>query len=261
MLLVVAAVVVAVPIAGYFALGWLREGSTPVSLADASKRFHHVHPETAQAGGPLQPAEGVYRYRGSGSDHLSVPPLTQAHGPGMPATVTHDAGGCWTFRIDYSSNHWQDWQYCPRGGGLDELGGHTFQRWDLGVSTIDNHSAFSCESVTLSAGMQPGDSWRQTCVGHNDSISGATTSSGTMRFVGIEKVRVGNESIAAYHLVQRRQVSGAQRGTLRADVWFAPDGLPVRERQVLSVATSSPIGSIDYRQSGDFSLTALTPNT
>jgi hypothetical protein len=232
-----------------------------VSLADASKRFHHDHPGAAQAGGPLEPAEGVYRYRGQGSDHLSVPPLTQAHGPDMPATVTHTNESCWTFRLDYSSNHWQDWEYCPRGGGLDELAGHTFQRWDLGLSTIDNHSEFTCTSTTLSPGMQPGDEWRQTCVGRNDTISGSTTSTGTMRFVGIEEVRVGRQLVATYHLVQRRTVSGGQNGTLRADVWFAPDGLPVRERHVISVSTSSPIGSIDYEESTDFSLVALTPRS
>jgi hypothetical protein len=254
------ALVVALPVGGYLAWGWLREGASPVSLADASKRFTSDHPGGAQGGGPLVPAEGVYQYRGHGSDHLSVPPLTQAHGPGMPATVTHITGGCWTFRLDYSSNHWQDWTYCPRGGGLDELGGRTFQRWDLGLSSVENRSTFTCSrSTTLSAGMQPGDRWKQTCVGRNDSISGVTTSSGSMRFVGIDNVRVGTKRVASYHLVQRRQVSGGQRGTLRADVWLSPDGLPLRERHVISVATSSPVGDIDYEETTDFSLASLVP--
>ncbi len=259
-LIAVALAGVVVVALGYFAWGWLREDATPVSLADASKRFERNHRGPAQGGAPLTPAEGVYRYQGHGSDHLSTPPLTQDHGPGMPGTVTHTSDGCWTFRIDYSSNHWEDWEYCARDGGLQERGGRTFQRWDLGVSTIDNHSTFRCKSSrTLIAGMQPGDEWLQTCTGKNDSIAGTTISTGPMRFIGIEKVRVGKERVSAYHLVQRREISGGQDGTLLADVWFAPDGLPLRERHTISVATSSPIGSIDYQETTDFALTSLTP--
>lgn len=52
----------------------------------------------------------------------------------MPATVSDEDGGCWRFRIDYSSNHWQSWRYCPRSdGGLDEAGGQTYQKWDFVV--------------------------------------------------------------------------------------------------------------------------------
>jgi hypothetical protein len=107
--------------------------------------------------------------------------------------------------------------------------------------------------------MQPGDVWQQRCTGTNDSIDGVTTSAGPMRFVGIETVRVGNDRVAAYHLLQRREVSGGQTGTLRADLWFAPDGLPLRERHTVAVATSSPVGSIDYRETTDFALVSLTP--
>jgi hypothetical protein len=177
----------------------------------------------------------------------------------MPGTVTHGDDGCWTFRIDYSSNHWQDWTYCPRDGGLAEMAGRTFQRWDLGFSSAENHSRFTCTSPTLVAGMQPGDTWRQSCVGRNDEIEGTTRSVGAMRFVGIDEVRVGKETVPAYHLVQRRRVSGSQRGSLRADVWFAPDGLPLRERHTVTVATGSPIGDIDYEESTDFSLVSLGP--
>ena len=107
--------------------------------------------------------------------------------------------------------------------------------------------------------MQPGAAWNQTCTGHNDSIEGTTTSSGLMPFLGIESVRVGNDDVVTYHLRQRRKVTGAQRGMLRADFWLAPDGLPVRERHTVSVATSSPVGAIDYGESTDFSLVSLQP--
>lgn len=251
----------AIPLGGYVVWGWLREDATPVSLGEARTRFRDEHPDVAQGAGPLRPAEGVYEYIGSGSDHISVPPLTQQHGPRMPGTVTHAAEGCWTFRIDFSSNHWQDWTYCPTANGLDELGGHTFQRWDLGLDSIENRSDFTCTSRTLKVDMQPGDEWTQTCKGRNNSIAGVTTSRGPMRFVGVETITVGGEPTVAFHLHQQRTVTGGQRGRLEADVWFAPSGLPLRERHTVNVATSSPIGDIDYDESTDFTLTSLQPRT
>ncbi len=251
---IVVVLVALLPVSAYLAWGWLREGASPVPLSQAGARFRRGHPGTAQGAGPLTPAEGVYQYIGEGSDHISVPPLSQSQGPGMPGTITHLASACWNFRIDYSSHHWQDWTYCPRNDGLDEQAGRTFQRWDLGVTSVDNNSSFTCRSRTLVPGMQPGSSWNQTCTGNNSSVSGTTTSSGLMRFVGIETLRIGAERERAYHLVQQRQISGSQRGSLKADEWFAADGLPLRERHRISVSSPSPIGDVTYDEVTDFTL-------
>jgi hypothetical protein len=258
-LIVAAVLAVALPLGGYLAWHWLRYDATPVSLAQAGARFQRERPAGAQGAAPLVPAEGVYRYRGHGSDRLSVPPLSQSHGPGMPGTITHNGTGCWTLRLDYSSNHWQDWGYCARNGGLDERSGRTFQRWDLGVTSVSNQSSFSCRSHTLRPAMRPGDRWTQTCTGTNSAIPGATTSQGPMRFVGIETLSIGGRRVRAYHLVQERRVTGSQRGSLHADVWFALDGLPLRERHTISVASPSPIGDVNYDEVTDFTLAALAP--
>ena len=115
-----------------FLILWRRSGAHEVSTNAARKRFEQsssssvTEPATNLA---VRPAAGVYVYRGSGTEHLSLPPKSQAQGPQMPGTVLLTANGCWTFRIDYSSQHWQTWNYCPRGGGLVELGGQTFERW------------------------------------------------------------------------------------------------------------------------------------
>jgi hypothetical protein len=248
-----------VPIGAYVAWGWLREPARPVSLSEAGIRFHREHPGVAQGAGPLTPSEGVYQYIGHGSDKISVPPMSQSHGPTIPGTITHGSGSCWTLRVDYSSNHWQDWTYCPRNGGLDEQAGRTFQRWDIAVTSIDNRSSFVCRSRTLVPGMQAGDSWTQTCIGNNSSIPGTTTSSGLMRFLGIETLRIGADRVRAYHLLQHRQVTGSQRGTLISNEWFAFDGLPIREQHTLKVVSPSPIGDITYREVTNFRLADLHP--
>ena len=89
---------------------------------------------------PLRPAPGVYQYRGEGTEHLDKPPLTQSQGPDIPGTVTHLEGGCWRLRVDYSTNHWQSWDYCPAGTGLTERAGAFFQRLDLVVAQVETTS-------------------------------------------------------------------------------------------------------------------------
>ena len=91
---------------------WLtRGGAQPVTIEQAKRR---LPPGLPVAPGGGRPAPGVYAYRGSGSERLSLPPLSQAEGPTIPGTVQLLADGCWTFRIDYSTNHWQTWTYCRR---------------------------------------------------------------------------------------------------------------------------------------------------
>lgn len=246
-------------IGGYFAWDWLREEPHPVTLRQAAARFHERHGRPASAGDAFTPAEGVYDYRGRGSDRISFPPLEQRHGPRIPGTVIQGDDGCWTLRVDYSSNHWGNWTFCPRDGGLTQRSEQSYQRWDLGVTSVANRSRFTCTAPTLVPDMQPGDRWRQRCVGENDSIEGTTISQGPLRYVGKEVLRVGDAQVEAYHLVQTRDVSGPQRGSLHADLWVAPDGLLLRLRQSIAVSSPSPIGDIDYEETTDFTLQSLRP--
>jgi hypothetical protein len=238
-----------------------REEAEEVSLRDASRRFTEQHPSVSADGGVLAPAEGIYEYRGHGFDKLSVLPFEQTHGPTMPGTVVHTKGGCWRFRIDYSTHHWQDWIYCPRPDhGLDEHGGRTFQRWDIGVTTIDNHSTFTCrKSPVLVAGMKKGDTWVQRCGGVNDQVSGETVSAGNTTYLGLVPVEIGGDRVRAYHLLQRRTISGAQSGKESSELWFAPNGLPLHERHTISIKSPSPIGDISYDEVTDFRLQELAP--
>ena len=245
------------------ALGLLvltREEAQPVSLRDASRRFEQAHPAVSADGGVLAPAQGVYEYHGHGSDKLSVLPFEQAHGPTMPGTVVHTTRGCWRFRIDYSTHHWQNWTYCPRpDGGLDETAGRTFQRWDIGVTSIDNHSSFVCTSPVLVPPLMAGRASHQRCEGTNDQIAGPTTSAGTTTYLGTTKVTVGGARVTAYHLLQHRDVTGSQRGTETSEFWFAPNGLPLHERHTISVKSGSPLGDVTYDEVTDFKLQELQP--
>lgn len=264
--IVVGAVVggLAVAIAVFVVL-WNRKSSGPVHVSEALRKFHatsSTHPTTAPAA--LRPREGVYTYTGSGTEHLSTPPKTQEQGPEIPGTVTYQPDGCWTFRVDYSTSHWQTWNYCSRDGALFEGGGLTFQSWDFVVTKLENVSTFRCDPpiVDVRAHMKPGDSWHQSCAGSSNQIEGTVTSAGRYRFVGKETLEIGGRRVAANRFRQERKFTGSQTGTQSVDFWFAEaDGLPLRNERKVTVDSSSPIGTITYTEEGRFVITSMVPRT
>lgn len=237
----------------------------PASVDEAVEDFTGGDDEGGGGEAPtrFRPDEGVYVYAGTGSESLSIPPLSHDQGPAMPATVTHRPDGCWRFRIELHEAHWQEWHYCSEGEALVESGGRTYQAWNVGVTTIANTSTFRCpDSVVIRAGAEPGDRWRQECRGTSDTVSGATVSAGPTEFVGEETVTVGDEDVPALHYHQVRRMSDAQSGPQVEDFWFrATDGLPLRNTRSASVDSDSPVGAITYSEEGQWHITSLQPRT
>ncbi|MFN8050144.1 MAG: hypothetical protein U0Q22_01780 [Acidimicrobiales bacterium] len=239
---------------------WGGSSGRPATVGEASRRLGSatsLPPEPKV----LRPEQGVYLYTGTGTDALSKPARSQTEGPDMPATVTHRGDGCWTFRIDYHTNHWQSWVYCPKSGGLDEQGGSTYQKWDFGVFVNESTSTFECpSSPTIRAGEQPGDTWTQTCHSVGTDAAGASQTTGPYRYVGTETLRIGTEDVPALHFHRERTMSGSQRGTEASDVWFsASDGLPLRNERHIEVRTDTIIGETVYSEDANFELASTVP--
>jgi hypothetical protein len=213
--------------------------------------------------GANRPAPGVYEYTGTGTEKLSLPPLSQGEGPSIPGTVTLDGANCWIFRIDYSTHHWQTWQYCLHNGDLWEAGGQTWQLWSIGPLQVTNLSTFHCApgTMALPASASPGERWTSRCTGTNTSVKGQTITAGPYQFVGLVTMSVGGTPVRAAHFLRARTDSGAQRGTERADVWFSiSTGLPLRLQQDIKVTTATAFGTSIYTQVGVLSLVSLVPH-
>jgi hypothetical protein len=260
LLLVVGLVLVAGGVA--FVIAWKGGGARQASLDDAKKRFAGSDSTLAPQAKVLRPAAGVYVYTGSGAEHLSSPPKSQTQGPKMPATVTHRADGCWTLRIDYSTNHWQSSVYCPRGTGLYETGGQTFERFNFVFAKVDTTSTIKCtpENPTVLPGMTPEQRWDQRCTGTSTGIKGELITSGPYTFVGEETVDVGGTPVAAYRFHQDRTLRGAQTGTQVAELWFAKsNGMPLRNEHRYLIHSDSPIGQVTFTEKASWRLSSLTP--
>ena len=211
------------------------------------------------AGGPVP---GVYQLDGTGREAISFPPVDQQDGTPMPMTVTAESDNCWTLRIDYNEAHWQDWSLCQEDNAIVETGGRTFQRWDFGVTTVNNLSIFTCDppSLYLDFDAQPGDVVDRSCTGTNDTVDGTTTVAGAVTFLGMETVTVEGEAIAALHMRNDLEVSGAQTGTTETDLWFrASDGLPLRGERQSTIDSDSPVGTVTYTEEGNWQLLSTTP--
>ena len=257
------AVVVLVLVAAGLVLT-LRDNARPVTVQEArSRTTTSVDPAgREQAPAAARPEPGVYRYEGGGTEALSTPPLSQSQGPEMPATVELTGDGCWSFRIDYSSNHWQDWEHCPEGDLVTEVGGSTWQRWMIGTSAITNLSTFVCEPGTPAFSLEPVDAqqWTGSCVGTSEAVSGQTVSEGPYVDDGEQVLEVGGVEVRTRRYVSERTMTGAQTGQERSTTWFAVEsGLPVRNERTLEVRTDTPIGPSTYTESGWFQLTDLRP--
>jgi hypothetical protein len=250
--------------AGVGLLFTLRDRPDEQSVDDAVEEFRGDE-GTAQVPGSDRPEAGVYSAEGDGSSALGLLGLTQSDGPSIPITVVHEDDGCWSLEMALNEAHRQVNRLCRlEDGSIVEPTSETEQEWDLGATTQDNHTTFSCdEPATVDdPDAEPGDRWPLRCTGTNSGVPGETISEGPTTFVGEEVLEVDGDLVTTRHLRQQRTITGSQEGDQVIDHWYAADtGLLVREERRSEVASDSPVGSISYAEEGWWQLTSLSPRT
>ena len=244
--------------AGFIAIWATTNRAQQVTLRQAESRLHL----SRDSSGTRRPAQGVYEYAGSGTERLSFPPLSQSEGPTIPGTVSMQGANCWVLRLDYSTHHWQTFDFCLHGGDVWETGGVTWQLFSIGPVDVSTTSTFTCLAGTmwLPGDLVVGRSTTSRCTGKSTSVKGETLSLGPCTYMGEAMLTVGHRQILAAHFEQQRVDSGAQTGSERYDIWIAAKtGLLLRFRQDIRLVSSSPVGKVTYTQSGTLHLASLTP--
>jgi hypothetical protein len=239
----------------FFVVDWYP--AHQVSMNQAEQRLGDPGQGVAEG----RPTAGVYLYTGSGTDKLSLPPLSQAEGPTMPGTVTLKGNDCWTFRVDYSSHHWETWNFCRNASGdTTERGGKIWQLWAIGPVPVTNLTNLTCTASTmwLPASATAGQTWHSHCRGTSSAVRGVMHSDGPYRFVRNTTLDVAGKPVPTVEFAQLRTETGAQRGTEHDTMWVDPaNGLPVKMYQDISVVTATPFGTSTYTQVGTFTLRSL----
>ena len=232
----------------------------PVSVDQA---VSHYHPD-ASADRGVHPTPGVYDYRGSGTDRLTLPPLKQAEGPTLPGTVEVQANGCWSFRIDYSTNHWQSWTYCAASFWARRDRG-------IGLPALDHWSAARDQPLDTAVSIRI-DERAGDCV-HDQGVAGTMYRVLDADPRRIDQCRgdplrgsasplIARHKIASVHVEVEWRLSGPQVGIEHDDLWYdARSGLPLENRRSIHVRTTTPFGSSTYTENGQFVLESLHPRT
>jgi hypothetical protein len=254
--------ILGVAVAAFFAFVWGGRGAETVPFEDALSRFRDTNVQTVPANVAFAPDAGVYEYRASGSEKLSVLGASQRWGDTVWGTVSNGAGECWDFSVLFNTHHTQVWRYCGGEGTLLETGGESLMEFDFGAFSAKDRTVFTCEppGVVLRSGDAPGASTKIRCEGHSTDNDTQMVSSGTLELVARTTVRVGGESVDAFHVRSERTMSGDQRGRERTDRWFAVDnGLLLKLTRDISVVSKSILGDVRYTERGTIVVASLTP--
>jgi len=250
--------------AGVFVYQWNHSGPQQLSSATAYQRFRSGATGAFVDPGTLRPHEGVYSYRGSGQEHISLPPKAQVEGPGIPGTVSYQSDGCWVWRLDYSDSHWQNATFCARDGNLVEVGRAGWYRWNLVALSIADTGTYRCSpEVAIPAVLHVGQQFPFVCSGTSSPIkTGVVTMKGTNRYVGPQTLQIGGTEVPTLHFREVSTFTGGQWGSNVSDTWFSTvNGLPVKGTWTTKVSSPTFLGTSTLTGGAGFTLKSLTPRS
>jgi hypothetical protein len=230
----------------------LRTSGTQVDLRQALRLYRQgQHGEVAGTTMPLPPP-GVYRYRTSGGEQLSIAGISRTFPPATDMIVTD--GRCATMKWEPLEQHIEGLVECPTGDGAISITSAPSYEQIAGTQTT---SDIRCPAGTYLVPPDPvaGDRWRTTChsPGQNVVFSGAV--------IGRSSVTVGGRSVPALHTRLTLTFSGSQTGTNPNDYWVSlPDGLILKQSETVRVSDpAGPLGSVRYAEQMAITLTSLSP--
>jgi hypothetical protein len=205
--------------------------------------------------GLAAPAEGVYSYRTSGGESITV--LGAHHDyPTTTYAAVHRTGGCgWQIRAEVVKEHVDERTMCSQADGLLQLG----QTRQVEFFGNRDGGSYTCAppQVQFTVGDAPGGTSSADCA---DADGGAAHLVRT--FLGASQVTVGGVAVEVVRIRIDGTITGRARGTSSDTLTLvAGTGLPVRwERSVDTVADAFG-ASVRYVEHATFDLTSLTPQT
>jgi hypothetical protein len=218
------------------ALRLYREGQ-PVKGADLNKRL---------------PPSGVYRYKTSGGERLSIGGISRSF-PTTTEMVVTDTG-CATITWYPLEQHTEGVVVCSVGrGGLLMTSAVS----DEQIAGVHANETFHCPADAYFVPPHPraGEQWHSTChgMGERVALSG--------RVVATSDMTVGGRAVPALHTRLTLSFAGSEAGTNPTDYWVSTqNGLILAERETVEMQQGSgPLGSVHYDEQMDLSLDRTAP--
>ncbi|MGI9023438.1 MAG: hypothetical protein ACR2HV_09455 [Acidimicrobiales bacterium] len=243
--LIALGVLVAVGLPSFLVAG--RYWEDPVDPAAAVARFRAAGAEAAQAV-PGLPMPGVYRYRTTGGERISLFDYEREYSPVTVRIVTRY--GCGVREEQwFLAQHLEYYDRC--GPSLPSYGTDIAYWWTHGTQ------AFQCDPGSFDGSdLAPGGVSRWECR-DEDTLAGQT-----VEYIGDESVEVDGRTVPARHTRWTTVFSGATVGGAVVDDWFDPaTGLVLREERHIGLRVGSPlVGRLTYADNSTYDLLSTTPD-
>ena len=236
------------------------QASSVLGLGPATSAVGPVpHPQPSHAStGPAPyslPAEGVYAYRTTGGESISLAGASHTYPSETYANSTH-AGGCtWRNEFDVAQENVDTRTLCSQPGRLLQVEDRRAVTFFGQTESEDLH----CDPpiVVHDVSEAPGDTRDTVC------HSSDTTAYVHGTYVGRESVTVGTASVDAVHLRVHGILKGRANGTADEQMWILPQtGLVLRWERLENADANAAFGAnIHYHEHSSFTLESLTPAT
>jgi hypothetical protein len=228
----------------------LRSPGTQVDLRQALRLYRNDQRDPAPMRARLLPPPGVYDYRSSGYERLSVGGIGRSFPASSEMIVT--AASCTTVRWVPFEQHVEGLVECPgRNGAV----GMASALSDEEIAGVRSTEAIRCPRGAYFVPPRPtaGERWTATCHadGHDVAFSG--------RVIGWSSITVGGRTRPALHTRLTLAFTGSEVGTNPTDYWLSPsDGLILHEQEEVDVSQrTGPLGSVRYREEMTAAITSL----
>ena len=201
------------------------------------------------------PAAGVYTYRTTGGEQISVAGAHHDYPPQTTATVTH-LGGCrWQIRGDVIKEHEDLRTFCGQTSNLyqDEQA-----RWITFYGKREGEDiTFNPPQLVNNVAQQPGA--KSSSHGSDPQGDGVDVV-GT--YLGRVPIVIGGKTVEAVRLHLTATSTGQSQGTSVDEMWLDPlTGLTLRWDRKVDSTTNSFGANVRYTETASFVHESLTPQT
>ncbi len=230
---------------------FLRSPGTQLDLRQALRLYRHEE-RVADPSNPQLPPPGVYRYRTTGNEKLSLAGIFRTF-PNTTNAIVTDAS-CATVKWEPFLQHVEGQVECPAGPGGLRLVSFPSSEQIAGITT---NMEIDCPGGTylVPPNAAVGKRWTTTChaPGQVVEMKGSV--------VGFSSVIVEGMAVPSVHVRLTMSISGSESGTSPSDYWVSlTNGMILRERESVDVLQSAgPLGSVHYTEQMAIALQSLTP--
>jgi hypothetical protein len=249
----------ATQLSGTSALGASADG--PAQAARPAAAPGHSGPVAVAGAAPSAapfalPAEGVYKYRTTGGESISVAFGSHSYPSETYATVRHQGGCQWQEENDVIQEHTDKRTSCSKPGQLLQL---DESRYVTFYGKTDG-ATYTCRppQVMINVGEAPGTTHDSFC---DDGQGNGSRLHGTD--LGMSQMSVGGVTVRVYHLVVDGTLTGRAQGTSHDELFLAADTgmVVVWNRSVDTLADAAFGANVRYKENATFTLESLIPTT